>query len=153
MLAMCSGVSHAIAALNTCSLMAANWADLHPSPTCDGGADRWIEPQRSAAGLPRVPNGNNLLSVSDRLALGLGTLDLGSSIGGRTLAILRSAVRTHGERLTPGRQRRQGPSDGMCQGGVSPTAWVGALADVYGPPFCSTDPTIFDRLPDCEEGR
>jgi hypothetical protein len=58
------------------------------------GADRWIEPQRSAAGLPRVPNGNDLLGLSDGLAFSLIPLRLGSSLGGGSLAIL-WAVRSH----------------------------------------------------------
>jgi hypothetical protein len=55
-------------------------------------ADCWIEPQRPAASLSRVPNGDNLLRLRDRLALGLGTLRLGRSLGGGALAILCSAV-------------------------------------------------------------
>jgi len=40
-------------------------------------ARRWIEPQGSAAGPPRVPDGDDLLRIGNRLALGLGSLRLG----------------------------------------------------------------------------
>jgi len=61
----------------------------------DGGPDRRVEPQGSTAGLPRVPDRNNLLRFDDRLALGLGASGLGRCLSGGALAVLSSSVRTH----------------------------------------------------------
>jgi hypothetical protein len=38
--------------------------------------------------LARIPDGNDLLSFSDSLALSLGALGFGRSFGGSTLAVL-----------------------------------------------------------------
>jgi hypothetical protein len=37
-------------------------------------ADRRAEPQGSPTGLPRIPDGDDLLRIGNRLALGLATL-------------------------------------------------------------------------------
>jgi hypothetical protein len=55
-----------------------------------------LEPKNPPAGLARIPNGDDVLRVCDRLALGLGALCLGRCTSGGSLAFLRSAVRTHG---------------------------------------------------------
>jgi hypothetical protein len=56
-----------------------------------------IEPQGSASSLSGVPDGDNLLSLSDCLALSFGALRLGRSFSGGSLAFLRAAVRADGE--------------------------------------------------------
>ena len=45
-------------------------------PSRNRGADRRIEPQRTAASLASIPDRDDLLRVRDRLALGLGALRL-----------------------------------------------------------------------------
>ena len=53
---------------------------------------RSSEPQGPAASLARVPDGNDLLSFRNRLALGLGAFGLFGGLGVGVLAFLRSAV-------------------------------------------------------------
>ena len=65
----------------------------------DRGADRGIEPQCPPAGLPRIPDTDDLLRIDDRLALGLGALGLGGCTGGDALSFLCSAMGAHGSRL------------------------------------------------------
>jgi hypothetical protein len=60
----------------------------------DRGADRWIEPLGSPAGLARVPDGDDLMRLSRRFALGLGALGFLRS-GGSSLAFLCSTVGAH----------------------------------------------------------
>jgi hypothetical protein len=57
-------------------------------PSRDGSADRRVEPQRLAASLPRIPDGNDPLSFRDRLALCLGALRLGRSLSGCALSVV-----------------------------------------------------------------
>jgi hypothetical protein len=52
------------------------------------GADCRVEPQGPAAGLPRIPDGDGLLSLGNCLALDLGALCLGRSSCGGALAFL-----------------------------------------------------------------
>jgi hypothetical protein len=65
----------------------------------DRGPDRRVEPQGASAGLPRVPDGDDLLGLGDRLALGLGALGVSRGSGGRAFPFLCSAVRSHGRRM------------------------------------------------------
>jgi hypothetical protein len=55
-------------------------------------ADRRAEPQGSPTGLPRIPDGDDLLRIGNRLALGLATLCWFRSLCGSSLAFLRSAA-------------------------------------------------------------
>jgi hypothetical protein len=58
-------------------------------------ARRWIEPQCPTVGLTGIPDRDDPLRLGNRLALCL--LSLG--LGGRTVALLCSAVRTTGEAI------------------------------------------------------
>ena len=58
-------------------------------------ADRWIEPQCRAAGLPSIPYLDDLLSFDGRFALGLCTPGFLRGSGGSALSFLCSAVRAH----------------------------------------------------------
>ena len=71
----------------------------HGSPPRDGSADRRIEPQRPAASLTSVPDGDDPLSIDKSLAFGLGALGLGCSACCGALAFLRSAIRSHWEEM------------------------------------------------------
>ena len=59
---------------------------------CDrsADADRRVEPELTSFRLASIPDGDNLLRVCDRLALGLSTFGIGHSAGGegqRTSAV------------------------------------------------------------------
>jgi hypothetical protein len=68
-------------------------------PSRNRCADRRIESKLSAASLPGVPDGADLLRIGDGFALGLGALGLSGGTCGCALSFLRSAVRAHGARL------------------------------------------------------
>jgi hypothetical protein len=55
-------------------------------------ARRWMEPQCPPANLPRIPDRNHLLRISDRSTLSLGTLRLGRGPRSGALAFLRSPI-------------------------------------------------------------
>jgi hypothetical protein len=63
-------------------------------PSRNRGADRRVEPQRTAAGLASIPDRDDLLRVRDRLALGVGarSVRFGSS---RAQEIVRSGAAPH----------------------------------------------------------
>jgi hypothetical protein len=63
----------------------------HGTPAAIAAADRGIEPQSTPAGLPRVPDSDDLLRISDRLAIGLGALRFCRGTRGSALPFLRSA--------------------------------------------------------------
>src|SRR5262249_22907636 len=54
--------------------------------------------QGAPAGLPRVPDRDDLLRIVDRFALGFDALRLFRSSGGGSFALLAAAVRSHGAR-------------------------------------------------------
>jgi hypothetical protein len=65
-------------------------------------ADRRVEPERTPAGLARLPDSDDPLSLSDRLALGLLALRFGPC----SIAFLRAAVRAPGKGYRSKRNRQ-----------------------------------------------
>jgi len=81
------------AQLNRTPLAASGAGEAPPRVASrDGCADRGIEPQGSAAGLPCVPDSDDLLGFGNRLALGLSALGFLRRSGGGSLTFLRSAL-------------------------------------------------------------
>jgi hypothetical protein len=68
----------------------------------DRSADRRVEPERTPAGLARLPDSDDPLSLSDRLALGLLALRFGPC----SIAFLRAAVRAPGKGYRSKRNRQ-----------------------------------------------
>ena len=84
------------AEINRANLPARRARERKPRDTGgDRGADCGIEPEFT----PDVPYTDDLLRISDRLAVRLDTLRISDRTRGDALSFLRSAVRAHGPRL------------------------------------------------------
>jgi hypothetical protein len=68
----------------------------------NGSPNCVIKPKLLPTGLPRIPDRNDLLRISDRLALSLRALSFLAGSGCGALALLCSTVRSHrGEAIRP----------------------------------------------------